>query len=421
MNFTKIGRPWLMVTATILAAACAPQDSPQPSTEPQATADDLPALADTTAASAVTDLARYAADCFAEQRRRNPVGRLLALSANIADICSAVAEIGEGRDRWHFDWRRAEQGWVHEGEVSWPEDWPPAEAGGIGPGELTAERIAGRLAAARARHAEAAHEDWLYEVLWLPAPFERALVYVTLADRSEGAGPYDSSVVIYDGERELEGEEYGWAQQRYALTRFELREDHNYKGAIFESRALMESAGMLEADAGAVELSPLERRLEDCLPTLRTVNWGSRVLRIAADAAGCRIVLASASDREDFYLLALAADGYEELPSLRLDPDLVTANLLVDRGRLSSARARQVLATAAERLGSPAERLAIVAVDGDTVWQASVGGGTALRTVWFDELGQQRPAPDRYPVSSFEVDAGFPPSPPILAPIVEAP
>jgi hypothetical protein len=421
MKITRQSWPLLMALATILAAGCSPQGSPPQTADTMAVVDDPVVGADMAAPSAVTDLARYAADCFAEQRRRNPAGRILALSANVADICSAVAEIGQVRDRWHFDWRRAEQGWVHEGEVTWPEDWPASAASGIAADELSAERIAGRLAAARARLADAPHEDWLYEVLWLPAPFERALVYVTLADRSEGAGPYDSSVVIYDGERELEGEEHGWAQQRYALTRFELRDDHNYKGAIFESRALMESAGMLEADAGAVELSELERRLETCLPTLRVVNRGSRVLRISADAASCRVVLASASDREDFYLLALDADGYQELPSLRMDPDLVVANLLIDRGRLSSARARQVLAVAAETLGQPAERLAIADVDGETVWQASVGSGPEVRMAWLDGQGQVRPAPDRYPVSSFEVEVGFAPSPPVLNPIVEAP
>ncbi len=421
MKTRKRSWPSWLLLAVFLGSGCSPQDSPQETADTIPPGDDPAMSADAESANAVTGLARYAADCFAEQRQRNPAGRLLMLSANVADICSAVAEIGEDRGRWHFDWRRSEQGWVHEGEVAWPADWPAAEAAGITAAELPIERIAGRLAAAHAKFAEEAHENWLYEVLWIPAPFERALVYVTLADRSEGAGTYDSSVVIFDGERELEGEEYGWAQQRYALTRFELREDHNYKGAIFESRALMESAGMLEADAGALELSPLERRLEQCLPAVRGVNRGSRVLRISADAATCRVVLASASDREDFYLLVLEADGYQELPSLRVDPGLLAANLLIDRGRLSSAQARQVLAAAAATLGRPAERLAIASIDGETVWQASVGSGPEVKVAWLDDSGQPRPAPDRYPLSSFEVDAGFPPSPPVLNPVVEAP
>lgn len=411
-----------------LAAGCAPpgdKSGEDPSSTPSNVVDesqaDAGAAGPPSSSPAVTDLAAYASECFAEQARRNPAGRVLILSANAADICSAVAEIGADHGRWHFDWRRAEQGWVHEGEVAWPRDWPASEAAGIPAAEFSAARIADRLDAARARHADAPQEDWLYEVLWLPAPFERALVFVTLHDRSEGAGPYDSFVRIYDGGRELEGEEYEQAQQRYALTRFELREDHNYKGAIFESLALMESAGMLEVDARALELSPVERRLEECLPALREVNRGSRILRIGIEATSCRVLLASARDREDFYLLSLSAEGYEELPSQAVEAELVAANLLLDRGRLSAARARQVLAAATAQLGQPVERLAIAVADGQTVWQASVGTGSAARLAWFDDAGRARDAPGRFPLTRIEAEAGFAPTEPLIGSVVEGP
>lgn len=367
-------------------------------------------------------LEEYAAQCFRELRARNPVGRVLKFNANqLADRCSIIVETDETSGRWLFDWRDGENGWQHEGEVRWPDAWPaevPAQA--IAAGASAPETIATMLGAARARWPQADRGDWLYEIVWLPAPFARTLVFITFDDRRAQAGPHDGLGVIYDGTRALEGDEAAQADALYPLTRFELREDHNFKGALYESTALAESAVSLEGDAAHDPADALAASAERCMHWLHDVNAGSRVLRVALDADHCWLLQENAHARDDFYLFsARDTEHYEESASLALEPP-PRANLLLDRSRLSAARVRERLAQARARAGFVVERIAVAWVEGGILWQFD-GRVDGLRTqVWLAEDGNEARPPARFPLSAQELDAGFPATSPVLAVAAES-
>ncbi len=368
-------------------------------------------------------LQEFAAECFRTLRERNPRGRILRLNANrLADRCSIVLETDAGSQRWLFDWRDHADGFVHEGELRWPEAWPAAlPAVGIDAAEFAAERLTALTAEARALWPDQPHADWLYEIVWLPAPFARPLAFVTLADRSEGANSDDAFTVIFDGSARLPDEDYQEAYALYPMTRFELREDHNFKGPLYESTALAESAVSLEGDPDAGAPGPLAAMTEHCMHWLHTVNTGERVLRVGIDAQRCYLVLENAAVRDDYYLLSASnADEHAEHASLIVDPP-PTPNLLLDRSRLSAARVRERIAQAEAVAGNglSVERIAIAWVDGAMIWQfEGVRGGTRT-LIYLDESGAVIEPAD-FPVTVHECEAGFADTRPALPFIAES-
>lgn len=366
-------------------------------------------------------LQTYAAECFRSARARNPRGRVLRLNANrLADRCSIIVETDDGSGRWLFDWRDGANGWRHQGELRWPEAWPAALAGdGIGASEIAPERIAAMVDKAGALWPATDRSDWLYELIWMPEPWARPLLYITFDDARPEAGNYDAFTAIYDGERLLEGEEAARADATYPMTRFELREDHNFKGALFEATALAEAPVSLEGDAGFDPGDALGANAETCMHWLHEVNRGARVLRLAMDAGHCWLLLENAHQRDDFYLLsAQDRQTYQESGSLALEPP-PRANLLLDRSRLGAARLRERLAQA-RATGLAVERLAIAWAAGAMVWQFDGQRGGERRQHWLDEDGRAIDAPAGFPLSAAELAAGFPASTSVLQPAAEA-
>ncbi len=345
----------------------------------------------------------FANICFSTLRERNPRGRILRLNANrLGDRCSMVIETDTGSDRWLFDWRDHTAGFVHEGELRWPETWPAElPTVGIEDAEFAPERLTALTAQARALWPDQAHADWLYEIVWLPAPFARPLVYITLADRSEGADSFAAFTVIFDGAERLPDADYEQAFALYPMTRFELREDHNFKGSLYESTALAESAVSLEGDPDAGTPAPLEAMTEHCMGWLHRVNTGERVLRVGIDTQNCFLVLENGNVRDDYYLLAASnAEDYSEHPSLILEP-LPTPNLLLDRSRLSAARVRERLqqASAVGGAGLVIERIAIAWVDGAMLWQFDGQRDGARQLIYLDESGAVIEPASEFPVA----------------------
>ncbi len=366
-------------------------------------------------------LQTYAAECFRGARARNPRGRVVRLNANrLADRCSIIVETDDGSLRWLFDWRDGANGWRHQGELRWPEAWPAALAAeGIGASEIAPERIAAMVDKAGALWPAADRSDWLYELIWMPEPWARPLLYITFDDARPEAGTYDAFTAIYDGERLLEGDEAARADAAYPMTRFELREDHNFKGALFEATALAEAPVSLEGDAGFDPADALGTNAETCMHWLHEVNRGARVLRLAMDAGHCWLLLENAHQRDDFYLLsAQDRQTYQESASLALEPP-PRANLLLDRSRLGAARLRERLAQA-RATGLAVERLAIAWVAGAMVWQFDGRLGGALQQHWLDEHGAVIDPPAEFPLSALELAAGFPATTPVLQPAAEA-
>ena len=377
-----------------------------------AVSDEIPAAAPAAEVAAEPPpLQDFAGECFRALRERNPRGRILRLNANrLADRCSMVIETDSGSRRWLFDWRDHKAGFVHEGELRWPESWPaelPESA--IDDADFSAERVAALTTATRALWPEQPHADWLYEIIWLPAPFARPLAYITLADRSEGADSFAAFTAIFDGTTRLPDAEYDEAFGLYPMTRFELREDHNYKGALFESTALAESAVSLEGDPDAGTATPLQAMTEHCMGWLHRVNTGERVLRVGIDAQNCFLVLENGNVRDDYYLLAASnAEDYTEHPSLILEP-VPSPNLLLDRSRLSAARVRERLeqASTVGGAGLVIERIAIAWVDGAMLWQFDGQRGSARELIYLDESGAVIEPTDGFPVTVHEREAGF--------------
>lgn len=366
-------------------------------------------------------LETYAAECFRAARARNPRGRVVRLNANrLADRCSIIVETDDGSGRWLFDWRDGANGWRHQGELRWPEAWPAAlPADGIDASELTPERVAAMVDKARALWPAADRGDWLYELIWMPEPWARPLLYITFDDARPEAGTYDAFTAIYEGERLLEGDEAARADASYPMTRFELREDHNFKGALFEATALAEAPVSLEGDAGFDPADALGANAETCMHWLHEVNRGARVLRLAMDTGQCWLLLENAHQREDFYLLsAQDRQTYQESGSLALEPP-PRANLLLDRSRLGAARLRERLAQA-RAAGWSVDRLAIAWVTGRTLWQFDGQRGAARAQYWLDEDGHSIDAPTGFPLSAPELAAGFPATTPVLQPAAEA-
>ena len=367
----------------------------------------------------------FANQCFSSVRQRNPRGRILRLNANrLANRCSMVIETDAGSSRWLFDWRDHESGFVHEGELRWPETWPAElPESGIDDAAFAPERLTALTAEARALWPDQPHADWLYEIVWLPAPFARPLAFVTLADRSEGADSDDAFTVIFDDTARLPDADYEQAFALYPMTRFELREDHNFKGPLYESTALAESAVSLEGDPEAGAPGPLAAMTEHCMQWLHTVNTGERVLRIGIDATRCFLVLESGSVRDDYYLFeASDSKTFTEHASLILEP-LPTPNLLLDRSRLSAARVRERLGQA-EAVGGPGlaiRRLAIAWVDGAMIWQFDGSHAGARTLIYLDESGNVIEATAGFPVTVHEREAGFADTRPALPFIAESP
>lgn len=350
-------------------------------------------------------LSEFASQCAAQLRERNPTGRLLRINANrLADRCSAIVETTAGSERWLFDWRDAEDGFEHEGELLLPTDWSAQALGTT----LTADdyapaRIDALTQATHVEFAEQTTDEWLYEIIYLPAPFSRPITFVTLSDLGPEAEPYDAYTAVFDGERKLEGDEYDQAMALYPMTRFELREDHNFKGALYESTALAEAATSLETDPNAGPPPPLARTAEDCMHWVHKLNLGTRLLRVAWNSKRCHYVLESAQQRGDFYLLtSTGREDYREHPSVQLAADALP-NLLLDRSRLTSARVRERLDQALA-VGAKPERMAIVWLPIGMVWRFENADGS---TTHLNESGAEIPAPAEVPLTPLEQEAGF--------------
>lgn len=406
----------LGILLAILLAMSAVYGLVQRTGDDSAAAPDTPLASADTASTSLTEtsaepeaapvsLAEFAAQCASTVRARNPRGRVLRINANLlAERCSVIVETDEGSARWLFDWRDADDGFVHEGELRLPEAWSSETLGTtITEVDAAPARIAAHIDAAHATYAEQSTQDWLYEIIYLPAPFSRPIAYVTLSDTGPEAEPYDAYTAIYDGEQALQDAAYDQAMALYPMTRFELREDHNFKGPLYESTALAEAATSLETDPDAGPPSPLARTAEDCMHWVHQLNTGTRLLRVAWNRKRCHYLLESAQQRDDFYLLtSTGREDYREHPSLVLDATALP-NLLLDRSRLTSARVRERLAQAIAA-GADPERMAVFWVPAGMVWRFEDQDGQALH---LDESGQVIAAPDAVPVTALEREAGF--------------
>lgn len=371
-------------------------------------------------------MAQYAADCFAQVRVRNPVGRLLALSANrLAHNCAAVVETASGSGRWLFDYRTDGGAFRHYGEVLWPDVWPqapalPAEAesgaavrviADLDPAELDVARIAAVVEQIDIAEDGAGHQHahWLYEPIWLPEPIDRTVVFVTLMQVADSNARNEHTVYVLAGEEWLEGERRERALSMYPSTRFELTDTHNFKGPLFESTALSESTISLEGAPQELH-HPLATLAEGCLAWVRDTAPGDRVLRLALGEGRCWLTLAQSDARERFHVVSYTVDGAHSKDHGALVFSAPPVNLLLDRSRLSASRVREQLGHALRTLQQPAEmrRLAIAWVDGQMVWQFAVNGAGAAAVLYLDSGGRTIDAPRAFPVSVFETQAGFP-------------
>lgn len=427
----------LIVIGVLIALALGLNQAPVTDPSADADPDDLSASApaampeDATAAAAASTVIEeqppmqaFAADCFSRLRERNPRGRIVRLTANrLAIRCSAIVETDVGSGRWLFDWRDTAPEFRHEGELRWPEQWPPQlPETGIDASESTPERLTQLMNAARELWPEYERADWLYEIIWLPAPYSRPLVFISFDDRRPGAAADAALTVVFDGTNQLADADFDQANSLYPVTRFELREDHNFKGPIYESTALAEAAVSLEGDPAAANPSPLAANAEHCMYWLHAVNTGSRVLRVAIDAKQCFLVLENSGQRDDYYLLtAVGSAEYTEHASLILEP-LPTPNLLLDRSRLSAARVRERLQQAIRWAGVDAsvDRLAIAWVSGAMIWQFDARSGGKSLLIYLDESGNVIQPPDEFPVSVHEREQGFAATRPAMPFISEA-
>ena len=365
------------------------------------------------------NLADFSEKCFRAIRERNPRGRLLRLNANrLGDRCSGIVETRQGSARWLFDWRNQEN-WIREGELLMPDIWPkeiPEE--GIPANAFSAEEISTRVEAALAQVGDLPHDEWLYEILWMPAPFSRTLSVITLLDTGPEASDYASYTYYFDGARILNDDEEAQASERYALTRFELREDHNYKGPLYESTALAEAPISLETDPNAGPDSALIKSAESCMDWLHKVNNGSRVLRVAINAERCFITLENAAARDDFYLLTTkGSQNLAESPSLQIDVDALP-NLMLDRSRVTMPRLRERLSKAlAQSGGENIDRLAIFWLNDERMlWQFSQRANVLA---YLDESGEIVNAPSQFPITRAEIEQQFPASSPVMDVIAE--
>ncbi len=369
-----------------------------------------PAVVPESAATPSLNLSEFAAKCFSDIRARNPRGRVLRLNANrLGDRCSGIVETRNGSGRWLFDWRDGSR-WVREGELLMPPGWPPTlQTAGIPAAAFAADEIAARMADARELVGEQAHDDWLYEILWLPEPFSRQLTVVTLSDTRPEAGEYDVFSYYFDGERQLSEEEEASANEHYPLTRFELREDHNFKGPLYESTALAEAAVSLETDPDAAPDSALLKNANTCMDWLHKANEGSRVIRVGISIERCYFIQESAAEHDHFYLLTTSGDGvFDEGPALQIDVSELP-NLMLDRSRVTMPRLRERLAQAFKADDvADVDQIAIVWLADDRVlWQFSRGKRVLA---YLDERGASVDAPDQFPITRAEIAAGFPES-----------
>lgn len=357
-------------------------------------------------------LAEFASECFRQMRARNPRGRVLKLNANrLADRCSIIVEVDADNQRWMFDWRDHASGYVHEGELRLPDGWSDLGAGIVAADYANAQ-IEALVAQAHAEVGDAAHDEWLYEIVWLPAPFARSITFITLSDTGPEAEPYGAYASAYDGDTRLDTDTQTQAEALYPMTRFELREDHSFKGPMFESTALAEAAISLETDPDAGPPSALLSNAEVCMDALHKVNTGARVLRVAIAVDHCHLVMESAAQQHDFYLLGVLANGgFDEQPSVMLDTASLP-NLLLDRSRLTMPRVRERLAQAEALRPAAINRIAVAWVAGAMIWQFSGDQGSA--PVWLDENGASIAPPAHFPISASERALGFPPSEPTL-------
>lgn len=367
-------------------------------------------------------LEEYAAECFRRFRERNPRGRILALNANLGNSCSAIVETDEDSGRWMFDWRNLEGHFVHEGELRWPEAWPAdAPTTAIDAAEFAPERIRALVEEARTLWPPEQRGDWLYEVIWLPVPYRRPITFIWFSDVTTD-DPYDALTVAFDGTTRLADGDDAQAYALHPATRFEMREDHNFKGPLFESTALAESAVSLEGAPEATDPHPLSAMIEHCMHWLHTVNGGERVLRVGIDAGHCFLVLENGSVPDDYYLFeASDRDHFSEHASLIVEPR-PQANLLLDRSRLSAALVRERLQQA-ESSGDASlavERVAVAWVAGAMIWQFDGRRGDSREQVYLDESGAVIAAPADFPVSVDERDAGFPDTRPALPFVAES-
>lgn len=419
----------LIVIGVLIALGLGYTGAPPPADPPEValdstTASEVAAAPAATADSEQPPMQDYAAACFRVLRERNPRGRIVRLAANrLADRCSIIVETDEGSGRWLFDWHDYQGDYKHEGELRWPEAWPDElPAAGIDAAEFAPERLNALMDESRAIWPEDQRNDWLYEIIWLPAPFARPLAYISFDDLSDDNRTDTVLTVIFDGATRLADADYEQAYALYPFTRFELREDHNFKGPLFESTALTESAVSLEGDPDAGPAHPLAASIESCMYWLHTVNTGKRVLRVGIDAGHCFLVLENGGVRDDYYLFeASGSENFTERASLILDP-VPTPNLLLDRSRLSAARVRERLqqATAAGAAGYAIERVAIAWLDGAMLWQFDGSGGGARLLVYLDESGSVIQAPDQFPVSVHERELGFADTRPAMPFVSEA-
>lgn len=396
---------------------------PKPVTEPPiavATSVDRPASAEPRIFIPSTlNLTDFSTQCVRDIRARNPRGRLLRLSANrLGDRCSGIVETRPGSGRWLFDWRDGEH-WERKGELVLPASWPREIPGdGIADEALTHDVISAHMVTAHAWIGELKHDEWTYEVLWLPPPFVRPITAITLSDVGPEAVPYGSWTMFLDAGIGVDEATDAQANALYPMTRFELREDHNFKGTLYESTALAETAVSLETDPNAGADSALLTNAELCMSWLHKANTGGRVIRVGIDVEHCFLTLENAKLRDVFYLLTTSADdAFVESASLQLDAS-VLPNLLLDRSRLTMPRLRERLAQAqAQPGGVSIDHIAIFWLSNERMlWQFSSGPDVRAH---LDESGQLMDAPAQFPVTRAELDRGFPASSPVMDVVAE--
>lgn len=215
---------------------------------------------------------------------------------------------------------------------------------GIDPSESAPERLAAIMAAARAVWPESDRADWLYEIIWLPEPYSRPLVFVSFDDRREGADANAALTVIFDGTEQLGDADTEPGRRALSADPFRTARGPQLQGALVRIHRSGGSRRLAGRRSRSRRSAPAGRQ-RGALHVLaaRGQHRQPRAARMAIDAHTCYLVLENSGQRDNYYLLTASGSAeYTEHASLILEP-LPTPNLLLDRSRLSSARVRERL------------------------------------------------------------------------------
>lgn len=286
-------------------------------------------------------LRSLAADCLPALRARHFQGRLLKLQINQrARNCNALLETDSGSDRYFGLQRQFGRLDVQMlGEVRLPTAY--RQAGPLPAQALDWDAILQRDLAALPQElidaqSLAQADPWAIQVVWMPAPYERAVWMV-------GHG--------------LDGQ-FRWSMD--VDTPEEVDQINALMPALAEDLADPASAlnvladreadklAVLALEGGAASAGTVYESAQWCVDALQQYNSGARVLRVALTRSECTLVV-EPLDGSDSWLVwrfrgyrdwselapVTLPTAYADLPNLTLDPAWLVAQSLEERLRRS--------------------------------------------------------------------------------------